>query len=405
MRLAQMVGGITLLIGSTVTAVAQLPPQDTVINVPEVEVRSGPSLKFYPTGKLRQGDRVQVVKDEGEFLAIVPPPGSFSWINARFVDHKTGSPIGIILPDSAQVMVGSSEVKTKPEVTQVKLERGAQVVILGNSPKTYQTDEEGVWLPIEPPKGREVRYIPRTAVKGNAPIEVVANRQPTTASGAAPASWSAPAGATAGPTDPLWAQAQQAEQAGDIVRAKQYYQALAHSTQDHNLAILCYNRCRFLDEGNRGSVPPGYQPGRPSVAAYGPEARLSGTAVAPAPGGQATSQYCYVKENAPAPSQPTTMTTSRLPAPAPPPPPPAAPAAQQSGSGPGRLYKAGFFVDGKQAYVLETSQGRPRLYVTGTAGMSLEPYVNRVVELYGPMVYRGDLRTNYMTATQVTPLQ
>jgi hypothetical protein len=44
------------------------------------------------------------------------------------------------------------------------------------------------------------------------------------------------------------------------------------------------------------------------------------------------------------------------------------------------------------------------MYVTGMPGLNLEPYVNRVVELFGPMVYRGDLRTNYMTASQVRPV-
>ena len=46
----------------------------------------------------------------------------------------------------------------------------------------------------------------------------------------------------------------------------------------------------------------------------------------------------------------------------------------------------------------------PRLYVTAPQGVNLDGYVNRSVNLYGKMVYRGDLRTNYMTACQLTPL-
>jgi hypothetical protein len=61
-------------------------------------------------------------------------------------------------------------------------------------------------------------------------------------------------------------------------------------------------------------------------------------------------------------------------------------------------------VDNKPAFVLENSQGLPRLYVTAQAGVSLESYVNRSVNLYGKMTYRGDLRTNYMTACRLTPL-
>lgn len=71
---------------------------------------------------------------------------------------------------------------------------------------------------------------------------------------------------------------------------------------------------------------------------------------------------------------------------------------------PGRLRRAGFFVDGKQAYVLEDSTGRPHLYVTAQPGVHLEPYINRIVTLTGPTVYRGDLRANYMTVVQVQPL-
>jgi hypothetical protein len=73
-------------------------------------------------------------------------------------------------------------------------------------------------------------------------------------------------------------------------------------------------------------------------------------------------------------------------------------------SGWGWLRRAPFFVDNKQAYVLENSQGMPRLYVTAQPGVNMESYVNRTVNLYGKMMYRGDLRTNYMTACQLTPL-
>jgi MraZ protein len=78
---------------------------------------------------------------------------------------------------------------------------------------------------------------------------------------------------------------------------------------------------------------------------------------------------------------------------------------QAQASGPGRLRRAGFFVDGKQAYVLENSQGRPLLYVSGQSGMNLEPYVNRQVNLQGSVIYHGDLRADYMTATGVNVLQ
>jgi hypothetical protein len=160
--------------------------------------------------------------------------------------------------------------------------------------------------------------------------------------------------------DPLWVQAKQAESAGNVALAMQLYAQLARETMDPQLRNDCYNQIQFLKDGNRGSAPPG--------------------APAPVPGGAV-----------PGPGPGATMAGygSR---------PPAPPVPTQS-SGPGRLRRAGFFIDYQQAYVLEDSQGRPLMYVTGS-GLNLELYCGQAVELYGSIVYRGDLRTNYLTATQ-----
>ena len=71
----------------------------------------------------------------------------------------------------------------------------------------------------------------------------------------------------------------------------------------------------------------------------------------------------------------------------------------------GWLRRAAYYLDNRPTYVLESSQGYPRLYVTAQPGLNLEPYLGSPVKLYGPMVYRGDIKTNYMTAVQVTPLR
>jgi hypothetical protein len=72
---------------------------------------------------------------------------------------------------------------------------------------------------------------------------------------------------------------------------------------------------------------------------------------------------------------------------------------------PGRLRRAGFYVDGKQAYVLEDSQGHPQIYATSQPGVDLEGFVNKIVTLSGVVMYRGDLRTNYVTVSQVSALR
>ena len=63
---------------------------EMVIVIPEVEVRSGPTLEYYPTSKLYYGSKVIVLRESKQpgWLAIKPPPGSFSWINAKFVKKK-----------------------------------------------------------------------------------------------------------------------------------------------------------------------------------------------------------------------------------------------------------------------------------------------------------------------------
>jgi hypothetical protein len=355
-----------------------------VVAVPEVEVRSGASPKFYATSKLRQGDRVQVIREEGDWLAIAPPPGSFSWINNRFIERMGN--IAVVRGEKVPILVGSSLTNQKPTVQQTTLLRGTQVVILGEP----LVDDEGKWWPIQP-HASEVRYVPRESIKSAGVETVLANRPSDVPPPPPPPGTPPPAAAASG--DPLWQQAQQLELAGNIPEAIRLYEQLARQTSDHNLSLSASNRAQFLRDGKRGSVPAGYQP-RPSEATYG---RLvptpAGTQTSYQPNYQrAASHYCYVKEN----SAPLAGAAGG----AAPPPTPAVP----QRAGPGRLYKAGFIVDGKQAYVLEVT-GRPRLYVTGAAGVNLEPYVNRIVDLYGPIVYRGDLRTNYMTASQVNFLQ
>ena len=61
-------------------------------------------------------------------------------------------------------------------------------------------------------------------------------------------------------------------------------------------------------------------------------------------------------------------------------------------------------MESRKAYVLESSQNYPMLYVTPHTGIDLEPCVDKNVELFGPAIYRGDLRANYMSVVRVQPL-
>jgi hypothetical protein len=369
-----------------VTAHTRAGVDEAIVTAPEVEVRSGPSAdpKLYVTGRLHQGDRVKVVKEtEGGWLAIQPPPGSVSWVNGRFVQPAGQS--AVILGDDVPVRVGLMghyDVAGFQQATVqgVKLQRGTLVVLLGQA----VVADDGSWWPIQPAPA-EVRYIPEGTVQ--AAVRTVVSASPVSAA-------RVPEPVEPPVNDPLWQQAQQAEQAGNLAEAERLYMQLARQTSDHDLSLRCHNRVHFLREGNRGSVPAGYEPGRPTEASYPhttgtqlPPMTASAPARPGAPLAPGTSNYTFK----PLPvGQAPAVGFGQAPAQAP----------GMQASGRGELRRAGFYLDNRLTYVL-MSKDRPPLYVTALPQLNLEPYVGRMVELYGPVIYRGDIKQNYMTAAQV----
>ncbi|HEY6563467.1 MAG TPA: hypothetical protein VIY86_03175, partial [Pirellulaceae bacterium] len=55
------------------------------VAVDELDVHSGPGPDFYATSRLPRGARLEVVQEMPEWIAIRPPEGSFSWLDARNV--------------------------------------------------------------------------------------------------------------------------------------------------------------------------------------------------------------------------------------------------------------------------------------------------------------------------------
>jgi len=393
MRPALLIAVLTGLLGWTGFARAEPEPYNTTVRVPEVLVRSGPSLQYYATSRLPQGTEVRVLKEEEGWLAITPPLDSFSWVKDLFIKEVDPVAHTAVALESAEVRVGSALQPEKRDVTKATLKKGDLIIILDEK---RSISEDGSWVKIQPPVS-EYRYVPLDAVQPPAP-KVQAAVPPSP-----PPSLGAPGYgqgySPAAPGDSLWYRAEQAERAGNPAEAERLFLQLARETNDHDLQMRCYNRIHFLREGRRPSYPQGYQPGRPSDSYY--SNNYGPYRLAPTPGypynqtanpyattSRATSQYTY----APVPS------TGQA---------PAAGSNANSNcqwSGWGWLRRAPFWVDNKPAYVLENSQGMPRLYVTAQQGVNLDSYVNRSVNLYGKMVYRGDLRTNYMAACQLTPL-
>jgi hypothetical protein len=394
MRLVRILGGISLLFMIGLTAQAQPAPGKQTVTVPEVEVRSGPSAQFYATGKLRLGDTVEVVRIEegGAWLAVKPPEGSVSWINERFIERSgaTAKVVGTDVPVRPGVSGQLDEAGFKlATVERVKLQPGSLLVIAGPP----VTAADGNWWPIQP-AAPEVRYLPAEAIKASAPVQTVSSVAPASAPQASVSVPSLPAG-----NEPLWIQAQQAEQAGNYAEAEQLYNQLARQTPDHDLAVRCFNRIQFLRERTHAGAAPAPPPGYPAQAYY-PNAPAGHVPLSPIPSDGHGSPY----PPAPAPGA-SGSPNGPYPAGQAPPvgygqaPPPAMPSMQASGRG--WLRRAGFYLDNKPTYVLQSTEGRPPLYVTAQGQLNLECYLQRNVELYGPMVYRGDVKANYMTAAHI----
>ncbi len=114
-------------------------------------MRSGPGRDYYPTAKLRKGERVEVYRqDPGGWLAIRPPRDSFAWVNKRHLDPD-GTGLAAVNSDQVVARVGSafSEVR---DVIQVRLERGEMVELIGDTP------DDSPWYKIAPPAG-EFRWV------------------------------------------------------------------------------------------------------------------------------------------------------------------------------------------------------------------------------------------------------
>ncbi|MGA2440944.1 MAG: SH3 domain-containing protein [Tepidisphaeraceae bacterium] len=154
---------------------------DGVINVDSVYVRSGPGEGYYPTQELSKGAAVTVVGIKFDWLKILPPDGSFSYVNAAFVDHPGDIAIGKINRNNVNVRAGSLTNAMKTTV-QTHLDAGAQVEIIG---------KEEEFLKIKPPAGAYL-YVKKDFVTVAHPA-LAANPDTANPQPAAPAAQNPPA--------------------------------------------------------------------------------------------------------------------------------------------------------------------------------------------------------------------
>jgi hypothetical protein len=149
-----------------ITAMAE-EPYIAVITTDWTTVYGGPGSGYYPTSQLRIGDKVEVHFVQGEWCAIRPPIGSFSWVSAHFVDCGTGN-VGTVLAEGLASRIGS-DFSDDCDTVQVKLKKGESILILERR-EMPENPASPVWLKIVPPCG-EFRWIHRLTL--GTPIQQV----------------------------------------------------------------------------------------------------------------------------------------------------------------------------------------------------------------------------------------
>jgi hypothetical protein len=146
-------------------ALAEIEPYEARITIPRALVLSGPGEKFYPTGTLSPGDIVEVYRDEeGGWLGIRPPKGSFSLVSEKELTTRDGD-LAEISEDEVSSRIGS-QLSDKRNAVQVRLKLGEVVQIIGKESIDGET-----WCKIEPPAG-EFRWIHAASVERRGPISV-----------------------------------------------------------------------------------------------------------------------------------------------------------------------------------------------------------------------------------------
>jgi uncharacterized protein YgiM (DUF1202 family) len=116
---------------------------DGVINTDSVYVRSGPGEGYYPTQELTKNAAVTVVGIKFDWLKILPPQGSFSYVGSVFVDRAGDSSVGKINRNDVNIRAGST-VNAMKTTVQTRLNAGDEVEIIG---------KEEEYLKIKPPAG------------------------------------------------------------------------------------------------------------------------------------------------------------------------------------------------------------------------------------------------------------
>jgi uncharacterized protein YgiM (DUF1202 family) len=168
-------------------------PYKLTVSGPSIEVRSGPGADFYVTGQLAAGEEVEVYRHEdGDWLAIRPPEGSFSWVRGDQLKKTDQPDVAKVIQESAVCCLGSKVADVRGFVCQVRLHEGELVQLL-DSDAEDSGDARKDWRRIAPPAG-EFRYVPSSAFQPRDPAEQAATELAATPADIASEGVPSPAG-------------------------------------------------------------------------------------------------------------------------------------------------------------------------------------------------------------------
>lgn len=121
-------------------------------------VRSTPSDDAYPTAVLPPQTELQVWRhDPNGWLAVRPPPGSFSLIEAKHLQTTSDPNVYVVTTDRAKAWVGTEVDDDHTPIWQVRLQRNERVAVI-SSLIIQEEGGEQTWYQIEPPAG-EFRWV------------------------------------------------------------------------------------------------------------------------------------------------------------------------------------------------------------------------------------------------------
>jgi hypothetical protein len=139
------------------TAVEDFPFTARIVH-DKTPIRSGPSEDHYPTDLLHRGQQVEIYRHEsGDWYAIRPPRGSFSWVPARHLQIHEDN-LAEVMEQGAVSYIGS-RLSDRRHAQQIHLRKGEMLEIVGEKVfRDPRSSSPETWYKVAPPSG-EFRWV------------------------------------------------------------------------------------------------------------------------------------------------------------------------------------------------------------------------------------------------------